>query len=105
MDESIWLDVCGHAGYAGKGKDIVCAAVSTLFFSTINGINDYTDAQADVFEKRYMDKSDGDVANIKNMDEKSKMLLKSMLSGIVDLKEQYPDNITIEEGVEDFIKT
>ena len=28
--EDIKLDICGHAGYAGKGQDIVCAAVTAL---------------------------------------------------------------------------
>ena len=31
--------VCeGHAGYANRGKDIVCASVSTLVINTINSI-------------------------------------------------------------------
>ncbi len=28
MGENRWLEICGHAGYAEKGKDIVCAGVS-----------------------------------------------------------------------------
>ncbi len=32
----------GHAGYAEKGSDIVCAAVSMLVINTINAIELYT---------------------------------------------------------------
>lgn len=105
LDESIWLNMDGHANYAEKGEDIVCAAMSALFFNTVNSITDYTVSEVETFDKIYIDGIGGSVAHIKNPDEKSKLLLKSMLSGIMDLKEQYPDNITIEEGVEDFIKT
>ena len=28
--------IAGHAGYSEKGKDIVCASVSTLVISSIN---------------------------------------------------------------------
>lgn len=30
------LQICGHAGYDELGKDIVCAAVSTLFYTLYN---------------------------------------------------------------------
>lgn len=30
------LQICGHAGYDEFGKDIVCAAVSTLFYTLCN---------------------------------------------------------------------
>ena len=33
----------GHAGYDNSGKDIVCAAVTTLVFTTIHAIKDLTD--------------------------------------------------------------
>ena len=33
----------GHAGYDESGKDIVCAAVSTLVFTTIHAIKDLTE--------------------------------------------------------------
>lgn len=33
----------GHAGYAKKGKDIVCAAVSALVINAINSIERFTD--------------------------------------------------------------
>ena len=35
--ESMTLCIEGHAGYAPKGRDIVCAAVSALVYTLING--------------------------------------------------------------------
>jgi len=37
------FDVEGHAGYAHKGQDIVCAAVSILVINTINAIGRLTE--------------------------------------------------------------
>lgn len=34
----------GHAGYAESGKDIICAAVSTLYLHLMNSITELTNA-------------------------------------------------------------
>ena len=38
----------GHAGYADCGLDIVCAAVTSAVMSVLNGITEFSGAQADV---------------------------------------------------------
>ncbi|GEM_PF-540700 len=35
------LRIKGHAEYAEKGKDIICAAISTTFYSLANFLNQY----------------------------------------------------------------
>ena len=35
--EALTLTLRGHAGYAPKGQDIVCAGVSALVYTLING--------------------------------------------------------------------
>ena len=40
----------GHAGYAGEGQDIVCAAVSVLVINTVNSLETFTDDQFEVQE-------------------------------------------------------
>lgn len=47
------LSVEGHAKYAEKGKDIVCASVSTLFFTTAYNI-------LEMFEEKDVDISMSD---------------------------------------------
>ena len=34
------LEIKGHANYAEEGKDIVCAAISTLFYTLSNALED-----------------------------------------------------------------
>lgn len=34
------LTVCGHAGYAARGEDIVCAAVSALVYALIGDLQE-----------------------------------------------------------------
>ena len=36
--EQASIEVKGHAGYAKRGEDIVCAAISVLTINTINSI-------------------------------------------------------------------
>lgn len=40
--------VQGHAGYGEEGWDIVCAAVSALTISTLNGLTDYVSLPVDI---------------------------------------------------------
>ncbi len=42
------FDISGHSGYDESGKDIVCAAVSSAAYMTINTITDVIGVQADV---------------------------------------------------------
>lgn len=46
------LRISGHAGYADKGQDIVCAAVTSALLLTVNGITEILQvaATADVAE-------------------------------------------------------
>lgn len=40
----------GHAEYDDSGKDIICAAVSTLVINTVNSIDQFTDDNYEVNE-------------------------------------------------------
>ena len=37
------FETSGHAGYADKGQDIVCAAVSVLTINTVNSLEQFTE--------------------------------------------------------------
>lgn len=41
----VGFTVIGHADYAAKGEDIVCAAVSVLVINTCNAIEKFTSAK------------------------------------------------------------
>lgn len=35
------IELSGHAGYAPSGKDIVCASVSSVYFTLINTLEEF----------------------------------------------------------------
>ncbi|SES97045.1 ribosomal-processing cysteine protease Prp [[Clostridium] polysaccharolyticum] len=86
----------GHAGYAGFGQDIVCAAVSVLVVNTINSIEEFTDDAIACEVKE----ENGDVkleftADISN---ESRLLVESMLLGLRGVEQEYgKDFIVIED--------
>lgn len=78
----------GHAGYAAKGKDILCAAVTALSFNTINSIEALTDNKTKV--------EAGDSGNLKfkfesPSDDKGQLLIQSLVIGLTDLYKEYGD--------------
>lgn len=78
----------GHAGYAEYGQDIVCSAVSVLTINTINSIEAFTDA----FLKVESDDDKGLIdCLIDNADEKSNLLMDSMVLGLQGIQNNYKD--------------
>ena len=75
----------GHAGYADKGEDIVCAAVSILAINTVNSIEKLTG------NVPVVDESDGflDVKVPDPTEKGAKLLLDSFLLGIEGIVEEY----------------
>ncbi|MBO5523949.1 MAG: ribosomal-processing cysteine protease Prp [Roseburia sp.] len=41
--EYMGFDCVGHAGFAFRGKDVVCAGISILVQNTVNAIENYTE--------------------------------------------------------------
>lgn len=78
------ITVDGHAGYAEKGKDIVCASVSVLTWNLIRSI------QALTSDKIEYNVSDGHV-NVKyeNLSSRGRLLIDSFFIGISEIEESY----------------
>ena len=76
----------GHALYETLGKDIVCAAVSSIVITTVNGILSIDDDIIKVDEK-------GFVITVLKDDEIVNKLLINMVNLLKELSEEYPDNI------------
>ena len=88
-DEYKGVSLEGHAGYADKGQDIVCAAVSVLVINTFNSIERFTD---DAFSCEAAE--DGGYMSMsfsEKLSEKSVLLLDSMLMGLEEIRKQYGD--------------
>ena len=44
------IEMHGHAGYAPRGRDIVCSAISVLFLTLANSIDETSDALCRYYE-------------------------------------------------------
>ena len=77
----------GHSGYAEAGEDIVCAAISVLVINTINSL----DKLAGEKIKLVTNEDEGliDCRIDGQINEKSKLLLDSMILGLREIKKQY----------------
>jgi uncharacterized protein YsxB (DUF464 family) len=83
------LVIKGHAGYDVHGKDIVCAAVSSMAITTINNII-ALDESID-----YEENSGLLIIRVKRDTEINNKLLDNLVRMLTELKNQYPKNIEI----------
>ena len=75
----------GHAGFARRGKDVVCASVSVLVINTANAIEQLTKAD---FESSQRD----NVITFKFgsvPDEKARLLMDAMIIGLNEIQKSY----------------
>ena len=90
-EKDMILQASGHAGYAEKGSDIVCAAVSSAAYMTVNTVTDilHVDARIAV---------DDGFLRIR-VNEKDARSCRSIFAGfklhMTGLEEQYPKNIKV----------
>ena len=88
------ITIDGHAGYAEPGKDIVCAAVSTLVQTLIQSVEKLT---TDLIE---YDMKPGRV-HIKwwNLSSESRTLIDSFFCGVDMISFAYPDHVRIKQDI------
>lgn len=93
------IEAVGHSGYAERGKDIVCSAVSTLMQSLILGLEKVLKVNPSV-------EMDENVPIIKvetnlDIDEDTQshvqVLMKTARLGLKDIADSYPKFIKIKE--------
>ena len=85
--------VKGHAGYVTYGKDIVCAAVSTMMIVTINNIISLDDSI------NYVEDAGLLKISIKEETDINQKLFNNVIMMLEELKSQYPKNIEIRNEV------
>ena len=90
------IEVAGHAEFSEAGKDIVCAAVSTLMFNTINAIEAFTEIPfgCDVEEKNggYLKLA---IPKEGMEDHDTQLLLKTMELGLTAIETEYDRYLTL----------
>ncbi len=96
----VHFSVSGHAGYAEKGADIVCASVTTAAFTAVNGLTDVAkiEALAEVREG-YLSCRLPKVLSHKQR-EAADLLLESMVLTFENLQEQYAAYVTVKSYTE-----
>lgn len=84
------ITVSGHAGFDDYGRDIVCASVSSIIATTVNGILNIDDSAI-----KYND--DGKLLKIEMMKdvEVVGILIDNMIALLEELEIKYPKNMKI----------
>ena len=96
-----YLDCFGHAMYAEKGKDIVCAGVSALCMALNSVVNSIDREKCSLFEVCISDGAYSfDIHCDENSEENDKLMycLSMFVAGISLLKRQFKDYITLHKG-------
>jgi uncharacterized protein YsxB (DUF464 family) len=84
------ITIKGHAGYDDKGKDIVCASVSSIVITTINAIIEINPDSID-----YSDLDNEIIIRKLKEDEIVNKLLNNMILLLENLEKDYKDYIKI----------
>ena len=91
IKDGFTLDITGHAGSNEPGKDLVCCAVSTLFFTLANRIGGISDEPSVSYK-----------AGEGHIEARGKDTLEpfeTILTGLTTLSGQYPEYITIKGDI------
>ena len=84
------ISILGHANYDDYGKDIVCAAVSSIVMCSVEAISSFDINAVDI-------KQDNDKLEIiiNKTDDITQKLITNMLNCLKELEKKYPKNIKI----------
>ncbi|MFT9451595.1 ribosomal-processing cysteine protease Prp [Liquorilactobacillus ghanensis] len=82
--EIIGFEISGHANYAAKGSDIVCAAVSALSQAITNGLTNAV-----------LNDDDGISVSLIPPTAANKVLCKLLYDNLKQISEQYPKNLKV----------
>ena len=90
-DETLTIRVEGHAGYAEKGKDIVCSAVSILLYTYASEL-----LRLGILSQIRDEENSYDIRPEADL-ETAKPAFETILSGLRLLSEVYKKNVRLEE--------
>ena len=79
------FEITGHADYDEHGKDIVCAAVSMLAYTTVNSLDNYD------YELEFSDDEKTMKLLVKKPSHDSEVILNTFSAGILTLTQSYSD--------------
>lgn len=91
-EDIIEIIVSGHACYGPYGQDIVCSAVSSLFYTLYFSLDKLTNDEVNV---DFAD--DVSKITIKNISNNGRLIVSSFFIGIREIASSYPDYVSIIE--------
>ncbi len=87
----------GHSGYAKEGKDIVCAAVSTLLQTALVGLKDYLGLKVAVRRKKgWLQVETGEINGSKQ--KVADAILETMVLGLRYIERDYTGYLEVKES-------
>ncbi|KRN59123.1 ribosomal-processing cysteine protease Prp [Limosilactobacillus secaliphilus] len=91
--QTVAFKLTGHANAGDYGHDIVCAAVSVLSISTVNGLTKVVHDHPEVER----DAADGGYLLVTHIDpgHDAQILMNTFLNAMEDIQEQYPNFVRI----------
>ncbi len=85
--------ISGHAGYAEQGSDIVCAAVSSMAFLTVNTATDSFGIDAEVYSDEKKEPVIG--FRLKSDSETGSALIRGLMRELEVLQEDCPKYVRV----------
>lgn len=92
-----WLKVEGHAGFDEKGRDIVCAAVSVLVISLLNGLEKYTSVKPQETVEEGMVECRLPRPEREEDERTARVITSILMDSLREISKTYPENISISE--------
>ncbi|MBE6147933.1 MAG: ribosomal-processing cysteine protease Prp [Firmicutes bacterium] len=92
VKKSNTITISGHANSAEYGKDIVCASVSSIIYTTINALKKIQEESIEVEDKGSM------IIKVLTDDEIVKTLIENMMELLKSIEEDYPKNLSVKES-------
>lgn len=87
-----YITITGHANSDEYGKDIVCASVSSIVYTTINAVKRINFNAIEVVDEKSME------IKILVEDETINILIDNMIDLLSSLASDYPKNICVKEN-------
>ncbi|MGO4108045.1 ribosomal-processing cysteine protease Prp [Paenibacillus sp. YAF4_2] len=89
--------ISGHAKYANRGKDIICAGVSAVSVGTVNAIEALAKVELPASMKNGWLSSDIPEQSDKDTDDKVQLLLESMVVMLGNIAQSYDKYVIMHE--------
>ena len=86
------ITISGHANYDNYGNDIVCSSVSSIVYTTINGILNINSSSLHVTDEDTL------TIEVLSSDLVTNKLIENMMLLLSEVESKYPKNISISKG-------